>query len=455
MKLKKWLLTGALCLSAVMLAVGCGGTGGGTGSGGIDDDIDPNQQIYLKIESAAPLRYNYNQLLNTSPAGSQLYNQALFTKKLVEGFAKKYPNIRLQFIENGWGEALYQTQQTYIRNYLQGGTLPVDIMIGETYMGYFAQNNLFVALDENKFSNVVEGTYSDMYINGKIYGVPMCTGIMGLQYNVDILREAGVAEDKWEASTWAELLENCKTVSEYAAANGKNYGGIMLNNVRGMSSAFRAVPFLRQAGGDIMKDGKLTLNSDENIAAFEYLRNLSEYTYKDSLTEESEDALQLSFIQGHAAYMIELAVPMAIAPDNIKSAPLPTKNADGTGVGNVFVGNVLFGIADGSKNKAAAQAFLEYLTSAEVQSWFYELDGRLPVNKSILESEDIRKLHPNINSYLDQLVAGGFSGGIACFTKNASDIWAEWGSFYSDVLRTSKGIKELADAAQSKIAAKM
>lgn len=441
---------------SVTLFAGC--TGGGnpnTSDGDIDDPIDKDTQIILKIESAAPLRYNYRQLLRSEKEGSQVYNQALFTQKLVNGFKTIYPNIELQFQENGWGEALYQTQQTYIRNYQSGGTLPVDIMIGETYMGYYAENNLFVELAADKFADVLPGAYSDMYIGGKIYGVPMCTGIFGLQYNETILREAGVPEDKWAASSWDELLENCQTVSEYAKANGKQYGGIMMNNVRGMSGAFRAVPFMRQAGSDIMTNGELTLNSAGNIEALTYLRNLAQYAYSGSLTETSEDSLQYNFNDGKAAYMIEMAVPMASAPENIKSAPLPTKNADGTGVGNVFVGNVLFGIPRGSKNQAAAQAFLEYLTSAEVQTWFYELDGRLPVNTKVLESEEIRDVHPNINSYIDQLLDGGFSGGLACFTKNSSDIWDIWGTFYNNVLRTKDDIKTLADKAQTDIAAKM
>lgn len=452
-KLKK-LAIGALCLT--MVAAACAGCGKGGGPdlppGNVDDEVDVNTQITLKIESAAPLRYDYLALLRSQPKGSQLYNQALFSQKLVEGFKELYPNIKLSFIEDGWGDALYQTQQLYIRDYNQGGKMAVDIMIGETYMGYFAQNNVFAALNSEKFTDVLEGAYGDMVVDGKMYGVPMCTNIMGLQYNTDILREVGIPEDKWVPSTWAELLENCKTVSEYASDHNKKYGGIVMNNVSGMSGAFRAVPFLRQAGGDIMKNGELTVNSAENIEAFEYLRSLAKYAYADSLTESSEDTLQYYFTnQGYGAYMVELAVSMANAGDNIKSAPLPSKNADGTGVGNVYCGNVLFGITQGSANKAAASAFLEYLTSAEVQGWLYELDGRLPVSKASLESEEIRTVHPNINPYLDQLKKGGFSGGLACFTKNAQNAWTEWGTFYKNVLTTTTSVKTLADNAQNAI----
>ena len=232
-----------LCMAMCVLAAACSGTPDNP-----DDPDDPSTSVTLKIQSAAPLKQNYLSLLRSEPEGSQLYNQALFTKRLVEGFKELCPNVTLNFIEDGWGDALYQKQQLYIRDFNAGGKMAVDIMIGETYMGYFAENNVFLPLDQSKF-NVVEGVYADTVVNGEMYCVPMCTGICGLQYNTQILTEVGIPEDKWVPATWDELLENCRIVSEYAAAhpvNGKiPYGGIIMNNVSGMSSAFRALPFMR------------------------------------------------------------------------------------------------------------------------------------------------------------------------------------------------------------------
>ncbi len=459
-KLFSTIATGAVCATMMFAAAACGKTppnnpGGDDPIGG---EVDMNKSITLRIQSAAPLRYNYAALLRSEPKGSQLYNQALFSKQLVEGFAVKYPNITLNFIEDGWGDALFEQQQRYIRDYNAGGKMAVDIMIGETYMGYFAENNVFAALDKSKFSNVLESACADVTVNDALYAVPMCTGIIGLQYNTDILREVGIPEEEWIPSDWNELLENCKKVSEYAQdpAHKKDYRGICMNNVTGLPSAFRAVPFLRQNGGDIMVDGNLSINSEQNIETFTYLRNLAQYAYPQSLTAENEDTVLYYFTeQNRSAYLIDGQWAMADADDNIKSAPLPTKNSDGTGTGNIFTGNVLFGVTRASQNTVAAQAFLEYLTSKEVQGWFYELDGRLPVNKTVLESEEIRTVHPNINSYIDVLNQGGFKGGMACFTKNSNDIWSSWGSFYRSVLTGSGDIKTLADNLQNTIKGKM
>ena len=433
-------------------------SGGGDNSQGGGESLDTSKSITLKIESAAPLKQGYISLLRTEKEGSQLYNQALFTKKVVDGFKAKYPNIKLQFIENGWGEALYRNQQVYIKDHIKNNTkYPVDVMIGESYMGYFAKNGVFAELDGAKFSDVVEGSYADTVVNGKMYCVPMCTGILGLQYNENILKEAGIAEDKYVPGTWDELLENCRLVSEYAKANGKEYGGIMMNNVACMSGAFRALPFMRQAGGDFLDDnGNLTLDSEANRTAFAYLRNLAKYSYSEALTVESEDTLQYYFTnKGYAAYMIEGQWSMSSAPEYIKSAALPAKDASSTVKGNCYIGNLTFGIAKASENYAAASAFLEYITSDEVQSWFYELDGRLAVNKKTLAKEETRLVHPNINPYIDALLAGGFEGGMACFTKNASDIWDKWGIFYNGVLRGEGDIAALCEQVQKDISAKM
>ncbi|MGN1078015.1 MAG: ABC transporter substrate-binding protein, partial [Candidatus Gallimonas sp.] len=333
MKVLKKLLIGVLCGAICLVGAACGKTPGTEPDDGPIGDVDENKQITLRIESAAPLKSNYQALLRSEEEGTQLYNQALFTKRLVDGFKTKYPNVKLQFIEDGWGDALFQAQQLYIRDYNAGGKMAVDIMIGETYMGYFAENGVFAELEAEKFSDVIEGACADVTIDGKLYGVPMCTGIMGLQYNTTILTEAGIAEEDWVPSTWDELLENCRIVSEYAKTHGKTYGGIVMNNVAGMSGAFRATPFLRAAGGDILDaSGNLTINSDSNVEAFTYLRSLAQYAYADSLTCDSEDTLQYYFTnKNYGAYMIEGQWSMANAPDNIKSAPLPSKNADGTG----------------------------------------------------------------------------------------------------------------------------
>ena len=443
-----------LCMAMCVLAAACSGTPDTP-----DDPDDPNTSVTLKIQSAAPLKQNYLSLLRSEPEGSQLYNQALFTKRLVEGFKELCPNVTLNFIEDGWGDALYQKQQLYIRDFNAGGKMAVDIMIGETYMGYFAENNVFLPLDQSKF-NVVEGVYADTVVNGEMYCVPMCTGICGLQYNTQILTEVGIPEDKWVPATWDELLENCRIVSEYAAAhpvNGKiPYGGIIMNNVSGMSSAFRALPFMRSAGGDFLNEnGELIVDSEENLEAFTYLRKLAQYAYADSLTQGSEDTLQYYFINnGYGAYMIEGQWPMASAGEHIKSAPLPAAK-EGETAGNTYMSSVMFGIVRGTRYQNEAQKFLEYLTSAEVQQWFYELDGRLPVNKEILASEEIRTVHPNINSYIDVLEAGNIPGSLAAFTKNVNDIWTRWGSFYSDVLTSDKDIatelKSLSDFIKGKM----
>lgn len=444
------ILTLALSFMLLICVTACGrGDGDGDGDGG--------GQVTLRIESAAPLKYNYNALLKSEEEGTQIYNQALFTKQLLQGFKELYPNIKVNFIEDGWGEALFQQQQLYVRSYKQGNAMEVDIMIGETYMNYLTKADVFVELDKSKFADVIEGSYADMMLGDKMYGVPMCTGILGLQYNTQILTEVGIPEEEWVPTTWDRLLENCKKVSEYAEKNEKVYGGIMLNNVSGMSGAFRAVPFMRQAGGDLVnEEGELTLNSAQNKEAFSFLRNLAKYAYQPGLTESTEDTLQYYFIsKGYAAYMIEGQWSMAGAPDYIKSAALPQKEENSTLNGNIFTGNVLFGITKGSKHKKEAQAFLEYLTSEKVQTLFYQLDGRLPINKKTLSSQEVRTIYPNINSYIDVLVAGGFKGGLYGFVKNSADIWNRWGTFYKDVLMTDKSIDTLLSDTHDYIKGKM
>ena len=111
MKLFKKGIISILCGAICLLGVACGQKTTTKPDDGPIGEVDGNKQITLRIESAAPLKSNYQALLRSEAEGTQLYNQALFTKRLVDGFKKKYSNVKLQFIEDGWGDALFQAQQ--------------------------------------------------------------------------------------------------------------------------------------------------------------------------------------------------------------------------------------------------------------------------------------------------------------------------------------------------------
>ena len=445
----------ALALGAASLA-GCSGRTETSREPGeiIGGDV-PDTDIVLRVEAASPLRYNYQALLRNEEEGSSLYMQAEFTQALVEGFKDLYPNITLQFIDDGWGASLWQQQQLYIRDWQQGQTPQIDLLIGETYMGYMAENGVFAALDSTKFEDVVEIAYSDMVVensdgSSSLYGVPMDTGILGLQYNTEILREAGIPEEQWEPATWSELLNNCRIVAKYAEEHGKDYTGIIMNALRSESSAIRALPFMRAAGGDFLDEsGNFNLSSEENIEAFTFLRSLAQYTDTNILQETNEDNVQRAFTEGGAAYFVEGQWTMVGADDAIRSCELPT--TDDGGVGNCFNGNYLYGVASWSENKEAAQAFLEYLTSEEMQLLIYEKTGRLPINENVLNGDEVLTIYPTINSYIYALREGGFEGGIPCIEQNSQTVWELWGSFYNNVLTTDTSIAELAAAADSSI----
>lgn len=53
----------------------CGAQQPSGGDGPIDGNVDENKQITLKIQSAAPLKSNYQALLRTEAEGTQLYNR--------------------------------------------------------------------------------------------------------------------------------------------------------------------------------------------------------------------------------------------------------------------------------------------------------------------------------------------------------------------------------------------
>ena len=82
MKFLKKVFVGVLCGVIALLGTACAGAQQPSGGDGpIDGNVDENKQITLKIQSAAPLKSNYQALLRTEAEGTQLYNQALFNEE--------------------------------------------------------------------------------------------------------------------------------------------------------------------------------------------------------------------------------------------------------------------------------------------------------------------------------------------------------------------------------------
>ncbi|MDD2959891.1 MAG: extracellular solute-binding protein [Lachnospiraceae bacterium] len=127
--------------------------------------------------------------------------------------------------------------------------------------------------------------------NGRVYGIPRDAYALGLMINADLFTQAGLVDDAGVPifpKTWDELAESAKKIKEATGAAGlcllakDNAGGWHFSNI---AWAFGATLVTDNGDGTYTAN----LNSDEAIAAMEYVRSLK-YDY-DVLTADptSED----------------------------------------------------------------------------------------------------------------------------------------------------------------------
>lgn len=386
----------------------------------------------LVVWVSDPLKPDYESLL--SLPGGEDNRMALYTKRVVESFEREHEGVTVRLENRGWMDAL----NSQVLGAAQSNTLP-DLMMGEMYMPIYLERGLLKPLDLGEYADVLPaGIVESVIKDGQLYGAPFSTGVFALQYNPAVLEAAGIPEEDWIPETWDELLANSQKVAEANTVNGTvSTGGFLINNVAGISGAFRALPFVRQAGGDFLNaDGEPDFASSAAKQAYTFLSQLAKTTVTGSLDITAEDQLHNLFISGAAAYQVEGPWTLAEADDTFGAAPLPQPTAQSDTNANAYVGNLIMAKTRDCVNDDLADAFVRHLLSPEMQWELFQADMRLPTNIDFLTDRraDMIAERPYFETYIDIMLEGGFSGGLPSFNRNSSRIWETWGSFYRNVL---------------------
>jgi multiple sugar transport system substrate-binding protein len=266
---------------------------------------------------------------------------------------------------------------------IAGRQTPDVSMMGTTWMGEFAKTGAFDQtpsglIDKSKF---FDGAWDTTVVGGTSYGVPWYVETRLIYYRTDLAKQAGVEAPK----DWDGLKDFAKALKEKGGADW----GINLQP-GGTGSWQTFMPFAWQAGAEISKDGKFTLDSPEVQKALEYYASF----FKDGIapTELAQGALEPGFVNGDIGAFVSGPWHMGILKEqggadfNGKWAvtQMPKEKA-----GTSFIGGSDLVVYKDSKNRDTAWKFVEYLTRPPAQQKLYELVGSLPSVKEAWESGDL------------------------------------------------------------------
>ncbi len=286
----------------------------------------------------------------------------------INAFKAANPGVNVKW------EPIAQDYSTVLKTNLAAGTEADVFYIDVSDIDSLMKTGKLLALDDymaktgtskNDFVSTLINAFS---YNGKVYGIPKDFNTLGLVYNKDLFKAAGIAEPTNDWS-WTDLS---------AAAKKLTTGGVV-----GLSlpaDAARFMPFLWQAGGDLAN-----INNAAGQAATDFYTG---FEAKDSVSKlPSELGMGWpgeAFEKGKAAMVFEGGWLPADLNNNFKSVNYGVvQMPKGTAGKSNLIFTVSYSVSAKTKNPNAAWALTNYLTGADNQAKVLKAGFALPTRQAL------------------------------------------------------------------------
>ncbi len=352
---RRVLLGAVAALGAAALLAGCSSSSGASGSGG---------------DYAAPAKDTKANL--TYAVWDE--NQVDAIKANLKGFNEEYPDIEVSV-----DVTPYANYFTKLQTQGSSNTLP-DLfwMNGPNFQLYAANGKLAPITGEVEAGDIDPSKYSsalnDLYTyDDTQYGVPKDFDTIGVWVNKSLFEQAGMdlPEKDWTwddfQQTAAELREKLEGKGVYGAAAGMD----------GQTTYYNTI---FQAGGSVLNgDGtKSEYASKASEEGLQFWTDLIDSGASPSIKQLTDTTADQWFTSGKLAMYqggswFRSALTGTDLEKDVVVYPLPTGKKQATvihGVSNV--------VAEGSKDKAAAQALQVYLASKDAQQQQGDMGAIIP-----------------------------------------------------------------------------
>jgi ABC-type glycerol-3-phosphate transport system substrate-binding protein len=191
---------------------------------------------------------------------------AMQSTGLVDDFQKAYPDIQLDFVKYSSGDT-YQNLQLAIS---AGTGAPDVVQIENSRLSQFVDlNGLLDITDRVQPYIPLMNAYKwvDAVKDGKYYAMPWDSGPVVMYYRRDVFKAAGLSDKPEDVSamvaTWDKYLATCTTIKE---KTGKNCFALSRAN---NDARLYEITLWQQGIGYYDKDGKVTVDSAQNVATLE------------------------------------------------------------------------------------------------------------------------------------------------------------------------------------------
>ncbi len=189
---------------------------------------------------------------------------------MLNGFMAKYPNITVESVPIAFNQ---NKDQLIVMS--TGGNAPDISMVHTTWVAPLVDAGVLEPLDTlllNK-DDYVGASLAGKTYNGKLMAVTWAPSPIVLYYNKNLLAKAGFKEGP---KTWDEMLAQARAVAKLGKdAAGNQIYGLGISSKKLAGAGYFHLPFMNAYGGRYADDaGKVTINSPENVKAFQETKAL-------------------------------------------------------------------------------------------------------------------------------------------------------------------------------------
>ncbi len=313
-------------------------------------------------------------------------NDGFYPQSMINAFEAKYPWIIVNFeIGSTFGDTYQQTQKV---KFLSHDEIDVTTLLPNTYKDYVSAGYLEELSGAPYLKNYSSSSLGEVTLNGKIYAIPYAKDVEGVMYNKDLFTKNG-----WQVPTCQEdWLVLCNTI----AATGVTP---MVNGAKdAWPLAHEVMPFMHELyvnNPDIfdkIKNGDAKYTDNIFVDCFTKIQG-----YFNSKAV-SKDAIGLTYDKAAAYFAVGKAAMICHgewAMDSIKGGKphfeigvfqIPANKKGEEQVGAAEIGQFQ-AIASCSRNKDAAQKFLDYMSSKEGAQYFADCMGNFTPVQDVKTAE--------------------------------------------------------------------
>lgn len=290
---------------------------------------------------------------------------------------------------------------------VMSGGLPDVITVDGPNVAAYASNNIIQPLAEisdGELSEYLQSIIDQGTYNGKLYALGAIESSVGLYYNKDILKKAGVtvpdADHPWTFTEFIEILEKVKPVAE--EVNGY---AIDMTFPVGEATIYYYAPFFWSNGGDMISETGLVandvFNSAKNKETVEYFKTILDNGYMSAVP------IDHLFESGRAAFKFdgawEVNTVYTSYPDiNLGVAPYVVGD-DWSGERYTPTGSWAFAATSNTEKLEGATELVKWMSGVESGSRLCRETKNLPSTFKAFEENDIFETDENYKALYNQL----------------------------------------------------